>query len=601
MKLYHKYFLYQNKLLKPYISRLLGVFTVFTYICSAVFILTLIVEHGFLVSVGDLLIIHTLRRVIWGLFFWYFTLNILLQYNKCRKEFNHITWILIILFYLTLIPIIFHEPDINGFAKWLWNFINGVFYHNTLLLFISLTSLSNFLVRMLGRHTNLAFIMAFSFLLIIIIGTALLKLPRCSVHGISWTDSLFIATSATCVTGLSPIDISSTLTVAGKTILVMLIQIGGLGVMTLTSFFAMFFMRNTSLYNQLAVRDMVSSESLNSLLTTLLYILGFTLTIEGIGMISIFFSIHDTLGMTFNEELAFSAFHSISAFCNAGFSTLPGNLCNHSLFGNNSFFIIISFLIILGGLGFPILINLKSLISFRMGQLFHHRLQRQRLININTRIVLITTGILLLFGTISIALLEWNNALSGMSIAGKWTQAFFNATVPRTAGFASIDMARFSVQSLMIIIFLMWVGGGSQSTAGGIKVNVLAVAVLNMIAVLRRTDKVEIFGREISRDTVRRSDAAIVLSLTVLFAYIYMLTITDPNLPLFGIVFECFSAIGTVGSSINITPHLSETGKLLISSLMFIGRVGIITLLLGIIKPKKYTKYRYPSDNIFIN
>lgn len=601
MKFYHKYFLYQNKLLQPYISKFLQVLFIFTYISSIVFLGSLIVEHGFMISLGNLLIIRTLRRLIWVIFFWYFTLNVLLRYNKCCQNYKRITWILIGMLYLTLVPVIFHKPTVEGFPLWVWNFLSGDFYHNILLLFISLSNLSNSLVRLLGRHSNLPLIMAFSFFSIIIVGMLLLKLPRCSVGGISWVDSLFVSTSAVCVTGLTPIDISTTLTVAGKTVLLLLIQIGGLGVMTLTSFFAMFFMRNTSLYNQLAVRDMVSSDSLSSLLSTLLNILGFTLTIEGVGAASIFFSVHGTLGMSMNGELAFSAFHAISAFCNAGFSTLPENLGNPMLSGHNCFFLIISFLIILGGVGFPILINLKELIAYQFGRLFRHGDHLLRLVSINTRIVLITTACLLIFGTVAIAALEWNAALSGLPVADKWVQAFFNATVPRTAGFSSINPVQFSVQTLLIIIFLMWVGGGSQSTAGGIKVNVFAVAIINLIAVVRRTDRVELYDREISRDTVRRADATVVMSIAILFIFVFVLSMTESNIPVFGIFFECVSALGTVGSSLNVTPHLSDIGKLLISLLMFVGRVGIITLMMGVIKQKKYTKYRYPSDNIFIN
>ena len=174
-------------------------------------------------------------------------------------------------------------------------------------------------------------------------------LPRATYHGISWIDALFTATSATCVTGLVSVDVPSTFTLEGQIIIILLIQIGGLGVMTLTSFFAMFFMGNTSLYNQLVVGDMISSNSLNSLLSTLLYILGFTLAIEGIGMVIIWYSIHNTLGMTLQQEIYFAAFHSVSAFCNAGFSTLPGNLGNAAVMQNhNLLFITVSFLIILG-------------------------------------------------------------------------------------------------------------------------------------------------------------------------------------------------------------------------------------------------------------
>lgn len=204
------------------------------------------------------------------------------------------------------------------------------------------------------------------------IGTGLLMLPRCTMNGISWVDSLFISTSAVCVTGLTSVDVASTFTPTGFVVIILLIQIGGLGVMTLTSFFAMFFMGNTSLYNQLVVRDMVSSNSLNSLLSTLVYILAFTLVIEGIGMLAIWGDIHGTMGMDLQEELAFSAFHAISAFCNAGFSTLPGNLGNPLVMtGHNPFFIYISLLIILGGIGFPILVNFKDIILYHLRRLWH--------------------------------------------------------------------------------------------------------------------------------------------------------------------------------------------------------------------------------------
>ena len=169
-------------------------------------------------------------------------------------------------------------------------------------------------------HLSQTQFIAYGFFTVILAGTLLLMLPFASRNGqsIGFLSALFTATSAVCVTGLVPVDVSTTFTTSGLVVIILLIQIGGLGVMTLTSFFAMFFMGNTSIYNQLVVRDMVSSNSLGSLLSTLLYILGFTLVIEGIGMVSIWFSIHDTLGMNLEEELAFAAFHSISAFCNAG-------------------------------------------------------------------------------------------------------------------------------------------------------------------------------------------------------------------------------------------------------------------------------------------
>ncbi|MEY8707525.1 potassium transporter TrkG [Bacteroides faecichinchillae] len=609
MKIYHKFLLYQNKLLKPYIRFLLGLIEALTYLASLLLIAGVVYEHGFPLSIEEVDQIQVLYKIVWVVFLVDVTLHILLEYRDTRKKFRRLAWVMSWLLYLTLIPVIFHRPEEEGAILQFWQFLDGKFYHLVLLLIFSFLNLSNGLVRLLGRRTNPSLILAVSFLAIILVGTGLLMLPRCTVNGITWVDSLFTATSAVCVTGLVPVDVSSTFTPGGFVVIILLIQVGGLGVMTLTSFFAMFFMGNTSLYNQLVVRDMVSSNSIGSLLSTLLYILGFTLVIEGVGMISIWFSIHGTLGMDFQEELAFSAFHSISAFCNAGFSTLPGNLGNPMLMTNHNWlYISVSFLIILGGIGFPILVNFKDIIIYHLGRFWYFlktrklaRYKMHHLYDLNTKIVLIMTFLLLVFGTLAIAFFEWNGSFAGMSVADKWTQAFFNASCPRTAGFNSVDLATLSVQSLLVYLALMWVGGGAQSTAGGVKVNAFAVVVLNLVAVIKGSERVEVFGRELSYDSIRRSNATVVMSLGVLFLFIFILSILEPGTSVMALTFECVSALSTVGSSLNLTPTLCDASKLLVALLMFIGRVGLITLMLGIIKQKKNTKYRYPSDNIIIN
>lgn len=609
MKIYHKFLLYQNKLLTPYIRIILGLVEALTYLASLFLIVGVVYEHGFPLSADELEKVQMLYKAVWIIFLIDVSLHISLQYRTTKKQYRRLAWILSILLYLTLIPVIFHRPEEEGAILHFWEFLHGQFYHLTLLMVFSLLNLSNGLVRLLGRRTNPSLILAVSFIAIILVGTGLLMLPRCTVGGITWVDSLFTATSAVCVTGLVPVDVSSTFTTGGLIVIILLIQIGGLGVMTLTSFFAMFFMGNTSLYNQLVVRDMVSSNSLSSLLSTLLYILGFTLVIEGIGMVSIWFSIHGTLGMNFEDEVAFSAFHSISAFCNAGFSTLPGNLGNPMVMTNhNGLYISISLLIILGGIGFPILVNFKGIVTYHLRHLWklirtrkHEKHRMIHLYNLNTKIVLIMTFLLLLIGTVAIAAFEWNGSFAGMSVGDKWTQAFFNATCPRTAGFNSVDLATLSVQSLLVYMMLMWIGGGAQSTAGGVKVNAFAVVVLNLVAVLRGSERVEVFGRELSHDSIRRSNATVVMSLGILFIFIFTLSILEPEHSLMALTFECISALGTVGSSLNLTPKLCDASKLLVALLMFIGRVGLITLMLGIVKQKKKTKYRYPKDNIIIN
>lgn len=609
MRIYHKFFLYKNKLLQPYIRLLFRLMATITYLASILLILGVVYEHGFLLTPQAADNIHHLYKGVWIVFLIDVTLHILLEYRHTKKNFRKLAWVLSGLLYLTLLPVIFHRPEESGAIMHFWDFLNSHFYRVALLLLFSLLNLSNGLVRLLGRRTNPSLILAVSFLFIILVGAGLLMLPRCTYGGISWVDSLFVSTSAVCVTGLVPVDVAATFTPAGLIVIILLIQIGGLGVMTLTSFFAMFFMGNTSLYNQLVVRDMVSSNSLNSLLTTLLYILGFTLVIEGIGMFSIWFSIHGTLGMNFQEELAFSAFHSISAFCNAGFSTLPGNLGNEMVMTNHNWlYLSVSFLIILGGIGFPILVNFKDIVLYHSRRFWRmirtrrwDRYQVYHLFNLNTKIVLITTFLLLVFGTLAIAYFEWNNTFAGMPLADKWTQAFFNATCPRTAGFSSVDLGALTVQSVMVYLVLMWIGGAAQSTAGGVKVNAFAVSFLNLIAVLRGKERLEVFGRELSHDSIRRSNAAVVVSLGILFVFVFVLSILEPKMSIMMLTFECVSALSTVGSSLNVTPLLCDESKLLVSLLMFIGRVGFITLILGIVKQHKNTKYRYPSDNIIIN
>ena len=608
MKLYHKAFLYRHKWIQPYLQKVLGGIDAVTFLAALALIGGVVYEHGFIISEGAEADLGVLYRTVWGVFLVQTTMHIGLAYRETLKKYRTFTWVLNILLYLTLIPVIFFEPE-SGALKYFWLFLNNRIFQLILLLLLSLLRLSSGVIGLLGKRTNPSLILAGSFFLIICIGTGLLMLPRCTVDGISWVNALFVSTSAVCVTGLVPVDVATTFTSLGQLVIIILIQIGGLGVMTLTCFFAMFFMGNTSVYNQLAVRDMISSDSLSSLLSTVIYILFFTLVIEGAGMLVLFLSIHGTLGMTVQQEMVFAAFHSISAFCNAGFSPLSENLGNPLVMQHhNLLYITISVLIILGGIGFPILVNFKHIAGYHLKRLFYFirtgKRDRQRirhLYNLNTKIVLLTTLILLTGGTIAILLFEWNGAFAGMSMPDKWVQAFFNATCPRTAGFTSIGLTSFSLQSLLLMLLLMFIGGAAQSTAGGVKVNAFAAAVLSLFAVIRGKSRVEVFRRQLSVDSIRRSNATLVMYLMILFLGVFVLSVLEPHASLLALVFECTSALSTVGSSLGLTPALGEAGKLFVSLLMFIGRVGVITIVLGFVPPQKHTKYKYPDDNLIIN
>ena len=443
---------------------------------------------------------------------------------------------------------------------------------------------------------------------VILLGALVLMLPIATVQRV-WTpfhEALFTSTSAVCVTGLVVQDTGSYWSAFGQTVILLLIQIGGLGVITGAVTFLMLAGRNITLKERSAMQDAISAPAVGGIVRLTRFILKGTFLVELLGALALLPAFCRDYGL---RGVWMSVFHSVSAFCNAGFSTLPGNLGNPLVMtGHNPFFIYISLLIILGGIGFPILVNFKDIILYHLRRLWHFLRtwhwdgkRFYHLYNLNTKIVLIVTFLLLVLGTVGIAVFEWNAAFAGMSVADKWTQAFFNATCPRTAGFTSVDLAGLGVQTLLIYLFLMWVGGGSQSTAGGIKVNGFAVVVLNLVAVLRGTERVEVFGRELSHDSIRRSNATVVMSFGVLLLFVFIISMLEPGTSLLAITFECVSALSTVGSSLNLTPRLGDDSKLLVALLMFVGRVGLITLMLGIIKQKKHTKYQYPSGQIIIN
>lgn len=609
MDYWERLFLYRKKLLLPRINQLVNWTLGITYVCALAFLAAIVYEYGFSISGEERVAVHWVYRIVWVVFLLGATMQIVFRQEDSPFRFTPWTWVLSALLYLTLLPVIFNKPDPETEVYWVWAFFRSPYYRGTILLLYSFYQLSGSLVRLMGRRTNPPLILAGSFLVIILLGMGLLMLPRATYHGIHWIDALFTATSATCVTGLVSVDVPSTFTLEGQVIIILLIQVGGLGLMTLTSFFAMFFMGNTSIYNQLVVGDMISSNSLNSLLSTLLYILGFTLAIEGVGMAVIWYSIHGTLGMTLDEELFFSAFHSVSAFCNAGFSTLPGGMSNPMVMqGHNLLYVTLGLLIALGGIGFPILVNLYETVAYYLDYLRWKIFGRSRrfnkrvhLYNLNTKIVLVSTAFLLVLGTVVIAAVEWNQALAGMPVADKLVHSFFNSSCPRTAGFVSVPLLSFSVQTLLFMLVLMVIGGGTQSTAGGVKINVFAVVLLNLWAVVRGADHVTIMKRELSDDSIRRSNAVIMLYLIMAFCGMFLLSVLEPEASLLAVLFECVSALSTVGSSLDLTPTLGDWSKVLVVLMMFIGRVGAFTLATGLIRQEKKRKYRYPSDNIIIN
>mgnify|MGYP003530432697 FL=1 len=576
---------------------------IFAMVIALLTLSTVVIDFGFSLSAEEKNIAMRIYNFSWWFYFIVFTVRLGIFFYKFRKASAGLTILTGLLIYLTLLPRMFSvSPD--GLLYSVWWFLGHLKTTIFVISVFAVLDLSKSIISFLNRKTNPALMMATGFAVIIFIGGLLLLLPRSIAAGanLSVVDAFFVSTSAVCVTGLSPVDISTTFTIDGQLIILALIQIGGLGVMTITSFFALFYMGNTNLYSQLAVKNMIGTDTWNSLLSTLFYILGFTFAIEMIGAAFIWLSVHSTLGMTMQEEVYFAIFHSISAFCNAGFSTLSNNLGNPSFMGINSLYVIISVLVILGGIGFPILMNLKCALFYNVRRLFNKDYRQYlRVTTINTKIVLATTTVLLVLSTVAFALIEWNGAFAGMTTWEKIVQSFFHASVPRTAGFNSVDMGSFSNIGILVFMILMWIGGASQSTAGGIKVNTIAVAWANFMSVIRERKSVVVLKREVSQESVQRATATVfVFILVILLAFIILLA-TEPGLTPKQLLFEVVSAVGTVGSSLNATAYLTPAGKIIVSLLMFVGRVGLIVVAMSFVKKKGQERFSYLKDNVIIN
>lgn len=454
---------------------------------------------------------------------------------------------------------------------------------------------------------NPARLFVFSFLLLIAIGTVLLLLPFSTTKDIKVIDALFTTTSAVCVTGLVTLNTSQDFTLFGQVVIILLIQSGGLGILTFASYFSYFFKGGASFEDQLAMGDISNIDKVDDIFKTLKRILVITVGIELVGAFFIFISLDKFLMPSLLYRVYFSIFHSVSAFCNAGFSTLPNGIMEKGYVDNYAFQLPLILLIIFGGLGFPIVINLLKYIKHLLRRsyliLFNHQkdVYKPWVIKLSSKINLITTFTLLLVGTIFIFINEYDNILAQHQGVGKFVTALFTATTPRTAGFNSIDFNQLHLSSLIIIIALMWIGASPASTGGGIKTSTFAIAILNCISLARGRRNIEVYNREIADVSVRRSFAVISLSVFVLAIGSLFMSCFDTNIRLLDIIFETVSAYSTVGLTLGITPSLSSASKIVLIILMFIGRVTTLTLLIAFFKKMKVSNYTYPSEEILIN
>ena len=432
-------------------------------------------------------------------------------------------------------------------------------------------------------------VLGFSFL--ILSGAFLLTFPICSQSGkgTSFVDALFTATSAVCVTGLVVVDTGTHYSSFGHTVIIFLIQAGGLGIMTMSTLFALLIGKKIRLKERLLMQEALNQLTVSGVVRLTIYIIKITLFVEFIGGTILALRWYPQFGL---KGVYFGYWHSISAFCNAGFDlfgSITGPFSGITAFVDDvTVNLTIAGLIVLGGIGFAVMYDVWTTRSFIK-------------LALHSKIVLITSGVLIVCGTILIYLFEHANpeTLAPLSTQGKILGSFFQAVTPRTAGYNTIDIGKMYDGSLLLLIILMFIGASPSSTGGGIKTSTAAVLILAIWALIRGRNDAECFGRRIPKEYIYKAFSVMFISFMLVVIVTMALTITE-NAGFINILFEVTSAFGTVGLTTGITPNLSLPGKLWLILTMFAGRVGPVTLALAIAMRVQKAQIQYPDGKIMI-
>lgn len=439
----------------------------------------------------------------------------------------------------------------------------------------------------MSRRLSTPRLIVLGFLALMALGTVLLKLPVATRDGISWVDAVFVAVSAGSVTGLSSVDFPATFTPFGSVVVMAVIQLGGLGIMTVTTLAAVLVGQRVGFRDLLAVRESIESvDSPRNTFRLLLQIARITLAVELVGAVALSagFVRH---GLGPGEAVFQGVFHSIMGFCNAGFATLPGG----DLLPYAGDWLVVGPLaavITLGGLGFPVLVDLSNN-------------REDRRLSVHSKLVLATSAVLVVVGVLSVAVIEWGNpaTLGDRSLNERVAISFFQGITPRTAGFSTVSYPQMRDPTLVVQTVLMFIGTAPTSTGGGIRVTTVALVVLLVAAQARGHGRITAFRRELPPTLVGRALAIFALAALLVLLGTLALMVSD-GLRLLPALFEVTSAFGTAGLSLDVTPTLSTFGKVLVATIMFLGRVGPITFLVALAARQRPPLYAYPKEDIAI-
>ncbi len=449
----------------------------------------------------------------------------------------------------------------------------------------------------LARRLSPAQLVLLAFAGAVLVGTAVLTLPGMEAPGtppLALVDAFFTATSAVCITGLTTVDTATRFSLQGQVAIILLVQIGGLGIMTFSTLLVLLVRRRFSVRGRRTLQDTLGGASASDLRRLMRTVFMATLVIEGVG--AVLLAARFALDMPLGRAAWFGLFHSIASFNQAGFALFSDSLARYV--GDPVVNVVVSALIILGGLGFLVI-----------GEFWGRRGRGPgaKALSLHTKLVLATSGILLAVGAVGFAVLEWRHALSGLSWPAALLATWFQAVTPRSAGLSTLDYAQLSNPTLLFTIVLMFIGAAPGSTGGGIKVTTAAILFGLARSQFAGDERVHLFRRAVPHEVIGRGvtiAAAAALAVVVLTLVLQVTEahgpVTDARRGLFlALLFEAVSALGTVGLSLGVTPELSSAGKVLVALAMYLGRVGPLTLTLGLSRPPR-GRFEYSEAPVIV-
>ncbi len=592
-------FLYDSK------DKVLGILHLFSQLSAFSALCLIIYQNGFRLSQKETIIIHETFELLFGVFAINYFARLLYTFE--RIQFIKNTWfeglvmVLITITGLKTLIFDFHFTEvIFSFFK-----LKEYTHFYSVVITVSMLYLVGFeLVRFSNILNSIALQPAttfiFSFLILIAIGTGLLMLPAMTIKigGASFMEAIFTSVSASCVTGLIIVDTATFFTFKGQIVILLLMQLGGIGIVSFTTFFATFLKSGVGIKQQLMIQDYLSGENLSSSRSLLRQVVFITFTIELLTFIGIYFSWGSEIQFTgIGDRIFKSLFHAVSAFCNAGFSLFTNGLYEESIRHSYLLHVIIGCAVIVGGLGFSVIQDVLS------PKMLRERLEKPwKNWRLSSKIAIYSSTALIFFGMVLFYLVESKkgHVLDGADTFTALVASFFQSVTTRTAGFNTVDIGALSNPTLIFMIFLMFIGASSGSTGGGIKTSTFLIIANSSIATIRGKKSIDMAGRTISNDLLFKAYSIFVFAASYNLVLIFLLSITDEGLSILDLVFEQISAFATVGLSTGITASLSTSGKWLIILSMFVGRIGTLTLALALSNRISTTNYKYPNAHLLI-